>query len=66
MKPVKGGRPPRESRISAEVTVRVGFFDQVNARVLIFVEADTLNVRKAVDVMIIYIPSVRSVSCGIS
>lgn len=60
--PVRGGRPPSDRRTRAVVVVKIGFFDQVNASVLIFVVIAALNVRKAADVMITYVPRVRSVS----
>lgn len=51
IKPVSGGRPPRERSIRVVVEAIRGAFDQVCASVLIFVVARSLNVRKAVDVM---------------
>lgn len=53
MKPVRGGRPPSESKVRAAVTVRVGLFDHDSASVLIFVVVEVLNVKKAVEVIII-------------
>lgn len=49
--PVKGGRPPNDSRTRAAVVVSVGVFVQARASVLIFVVIVALNVRKAADVM---------------
>lgn len=51
IKPVSGGRPPRDSRVSIVVTVITGVFDQVRANVLIFVVIRYLNVMKAVPVI---------------
>lgn len=53
IKPVNGGRPPRDSKVSIVVTVITGAFDQVRASVLIFVVIRYLNVMKAVPVIII-------------
>lgn len=64
MKPVRGGRPPSDRSIRAEVAVMIGALDQERASVLIFVVIIVLNVRKAADVMMIYVDRVRAVSCG--
>lgn len=53
MKPVSGGRPPRERRTRAVVIAIVGFFGQVRASVLIFVVIVILKVRKAAEVITI-------------
>lgn len=62
--PVRGGRPPSDNITRAVVIVRVGFLDQTTASVLMFVAEETLRVRKAADVMKIYIISARRVSWG--
>lgn len=62
--PVSGGRPPSDSSTRAVVAVRVGAFDQIIVRVLIFVADDVFRVRNAADVMKIYIPRATRVSCG--
>ena len=43
--PVKGGRPPNDSRTRAAVVVSVGVFVQARASVLIFVVIVALIVR---------------------
>lgn len=45
MNPVRGGRPPRESRMRGMSAVRAGAFVQDVARVLIFVDLLSLNTR---------------------
>ncbi len=62
--PVNGGKPPSDSSSRAVVAVRVGLFDQVIVRVLIFVADDVFRVRNAADVMKIYVPRATRVSCG--
>lgn len=52
IKPVSGGRPPRDSRVRAAVAVSKGDLGQDMASVLIFVVDIKLNVRKAVAVII--------------
>lgn len=64
MKPVSGGRPPRESKMRAATVVRVGVFVQASVRVLIFVVIIVLNVRKAAAVMMMYVPRERRVNWG--
>lgn len=66
MKPVRGGRPPKDNRARAAVAVRIGALAQLVASVLIFVAFINLNVRKVVIVIIMYRPSVRIVNCGLS
>lgn len=51
MKPVRGGRPPRESRMRGVRAVRTGAFAQDVARVLIFVDLLSLNTRNVEDVI---------------
>ena len=51
MKPVSGGRPPRESRTSGVSDVSAGAFVQEVASVLIFVALFSLNTRKVENVM---------------
>lgn len=51
MKPVSGGRPPRDSRIKGVMVVRAGAFAQEVARALMLVELFSLNTRKVEDVM---------------
>lgn len=62
--PVSGGSPPSDSSARAVVAVRIGLFDQVVDNVLILVDINSFSVRKAVDVMIIYVPKAINVSCG--
>jgi len=53
MKPVSGGKPPRESRAKGVRDVRAGALAQEVARVLMFVELVSLNTRNSEDVMAI-------------
>lgn len=53
MKPVRGGRPPRDRRIKGAMVVIAGAFAQEVARALIFVELVNLNTRNTEDVMAI-------------
>lgn len=62
--PVSGGRPPSDNNTKAVVVVRTGLFDQTIERVLIFVADDVFRVRNAADVMKMYVPRARRVSCG--
>lgn len=62
--PVSGGRPPSDNSTRAVVVVRIGLFDQIIERVLIFVAVDVFRVRNAADVMKIYVPRATRVSCG--
>jgi len=51
-KPVRGGRPPSESRIRGAKPVRRGVLAHIVDRELMLVEPEALNVRKAEEVMI--------------
>ena len=51
MKPVSGGRPPRERRIRGARAVNTGALDQEVARELRFVALFNLNVRNVEEVM---------------
>lgn len=62
--PVSGGKPPSDSSTRAVVVVRTGLFDQTIERVLIFVTDDVFRVRNAADVIKMYVPRARRVSCG--
>lgn len=64
IKPVSGGRPPRDRRRRGARAVRAGAFVQEVARVLMLVALFNLNTRNAERVMIKYVSSVRSVSEG--
>ena len=52
-KPVRGGRPPRDSKTRGARAVRAGTLDHEVASVLTLVESEVLNVRNAEDVIII-------------
>jgi len=52
MKPVSGGSPPRERRMSGVRAVSAGAFVHDVARVLILVALFNLNTRKVENVMI--------------
>lgn len=62
--PVRGGRPPSESRTRAVVDASTGLFDQVVASVLILVASDIFRVRNVAEVIIIYVASAIRVSWG--
>lgn len=62
--PVRGGRPPSDNSTRAVVAVKIGLFDQTIARVPIFVADETFRVRKAADVIKIYVSTARRVSWG--
>ena len=64
MKPVRGGRPPRDNKTRAVVATKIGFFDQIAVRVLIFVADEIFRVRKAADVKKTYMSSARRVRWG--
>jgi len=51
-KPVRGGRPPRDSRTRVAMYAITGVWAQESARVLILVELAVLNVRKTEEVII--------------
>lgn len=52
-KPVRGGRPPRDSRIRVARYAMTGICAHESAKVLILVEPEVLNVRKREEVMMI-------------
>lgn len=52
-KPVKGGRPPRDSRIRGVRVARTGPLAHEVARALMWVELEVLNARNAEDVIMI-------------
>lgn len=64
IKPVSGGSPPRERRINGVRDVIAGIFAQEEARVLMLVDLFSLKTRKAENVIIKYMISVRSVREG--
>lgn len=64
MKPVSGGRPPRDRRTRGKRDVRMGVLAQDVASALIVVVLLRMNVRKAEEVMIRYNISVRRVRVG--
>ena len=51
MNPVRGGRPPRESRTSGIRAVRIGVFVQEIARALMVVALFILKIRNTEDVI---------------
>lgn len=64
--PVRGGRPPRESRIRGAMAVITGAFAQEVASVLMVVALFSLNIRKADSVIVIYVAKASSVSEGVN
>lgn len=63
-KPVSGGRPARDSRVSMRAALRGGFFAHEAIIVDSFVELDVLRVRKIEVVMMVYRRKVVRVSLG--
>lgn len=64
VKPVSGGRPPRDKRIKGVRDVIVGIFAQEEARVLILVDLFSLKTRKAENVIIKYVIRAKRVREG--
>lgn len=64
IKPVRGGRPPRERRVKGTIAVIRGAFTQVVARALIFVALLNLMVKKAAEVITRYVERAKSVRAG--
>lgn len=64
MKPVNGGRPPRDRRRRGASAVSAGAFAQEEARVLIFVAAPSLNTRNVEVVIIMYDNKARRANEG--
>lgn len=64
MKPVRGGRPPRESSIRGIIEVSVGVLAHDRVSELMFVELLSLNVRKVAAVIIKYVIRARNVRDG--
>jgi len=65
-KPVRGGRPPSERRTSGAKPARAGTLDHAAPRELTLVELEALNVRKAEEVIIIYVDSARMLREGLN
>lgn len=61
MKPVRGGRPPRESKVSGIRDVKIGAFVQEMAREVMLVAFTRINVRNTEDVIIRYTTRVKKV-----
>lgn len=64
MKPVRGGRPPRESRTRGVRAVSIGALDQDVAKALRLVALFSLNVKNVEKVITKYVISVRKLSAG--
>lgn len=64
MKPVNGGRPPKDNKTSGVRAVSAGAFVQEVARVLMFVDSFNLKIRKIEKVMVMYVRRARRVSEG--
>lgn len=64
MKPVRGGRPPRDKKIRGARAIRAGAFVQEAARVLMVVVLLSLKTRNVEKVMAMYVSSVSSVREG--
>lgn len=62
--PVRGGRPPRESRISGVSEVRTGAFVHEMASMLMVVELFSLKAIKAENVITKYVRRARRVRDG--
>lgn len=63
-KPIKGGRPARERRVSMRVALSMGVFVHDVISVDNFVMWDVLRERKMVEVRRVYKRKVRRVSLG--
>lgn len=64
IKPVRGGRPPKERKIRGARDMRAGAFVQEAARVLIVVALLSLKTRNVEKVIIKYVSNVSSVREG--
>lgn len=64
MKPVRGGRPPRERSIKGIMEVRAGVFAQERVKELMLVASLILNVRKVAAVITKYVIRARNVREG--
>jgi len=64
MKPVSGGRPPRDRRIKGVIAVSAGVFVHAVASILTLVALFSLNTRNVEKVITKYVISVRSVREG--
>lgn len=64
IKPVRGGRPPRERRIRGAKHVNAGDLVHEMARVLMLVDLLSLNTRKVEDVIMRYVRRAKSVRVG--
>lgn len=64
MNPVRGGRPPRESKVKQASALRAGALVQAEARVMVLVEFTLLRVRKVAVVMMIYVTRASKVIWG--
>lgn len=64
MKPVRGGRPPNESKMRGVRDVRAGALAQEIARALMLVDLLSLNTRNVENVMMRYVKRARRVREG--
>lgn len=64
IKPVRGGRPPKDSRIRGVKEVIIGVFAHEVASILMLVELFILNARNAENVIAKYVVRVRRVREG--
>lgn len=64
MKPVSGGRPPKDRRSKGARAVRAGAFVQEVASILMLVASFNLNTINVEDVMMIYVASAIRVKEG--
>jgi len=64
IKPERGGRPPRESRVIRVIIARRGDLVVDEEMELIFKELKILNKKKVVSVIIIYSPRLSKVRFG--
>lgn len=64
MKPVSGGRPPRDRSTRGVREVRIGAFVQEMASALILVDLFSLNTRNVENVITKYVRSARRVREG--
>ena len=64
--PVRGGSPPRESRIRGAIATRAGAMVQEVARALRVVNLPVLSMRNAAEVITIYVNRARRVRGGLN
>lgn len=62
---MRGGSPPRESRIKGAIPTRAGAVDQEVTRALRVVKLPVLNIRNVAEVKTMYVDRARRVRAGL-